>query len=86
MKQFEYLELDIGKSIYEKSPFGSGLMSKEEKLAELGKEGWEAVGGHGIDNRVSLFKREIEPDNTMEQEHPHRSRPRCHENEYSYSE
>jgi hypothetical protein len=83
MKQFEYLELDISKPFFEKSPLGNFCKTRDEKLTELGKEGWEAVGGYGINNSTFLFKREIESDT---RERSREARPRRRENEYSYSD
>jgi hypothetical protein len=62
MKQFEYLKVDITK--HGKDKFG---FSPEERLENLGREGWEAVGGYGINNSIFLFKREIEENGAVEQ-------------------
>jgi hypothetical protein len=73
MKQFEYIDVDI-------TEFASS--KRAEELTKLGKEGWEAVSGHGINNCLFLFKREIENE-AMEQSHE--SHPLRYRNEFDYS-
>jgi hypothetical protein len=81
MKQFEYVTVNISfsRDLETKDKWG---YSPEDRLEKLGKEGWEAVGGYGINNSIFLFKREIENDGREQSREPHSRR---REEDYDYS-
>jgi hypothetical protein len=60
MKKFEYLEVNMS--------IGTDYEKKEE-MRKLGDKGWKLTLGHGPDNRLLVFKREIEA--TVEQKPSH---------------